>query len=178
MYEEFDLISDNSKWPAGQIRPVQMLRIDLQLDSQDSAQQRINDYIEECIVRVGRKPDRTTGRRAAQDHTRLMSKPECQRLSWQRQYTGQRIQNRYEQAKQQAQAMGGCGAGKLGGGKIWVFFSVLSALMTYTRTRKMEAWEPILTKIPVLIMDNPFGRFHRSICSNPCLKSPKNIAPS
>lgn len=49
MHEEIDLISNNSKvLLQDRARPVQMLRIDLQLDSQEAARQRVHDYIEEC----------------------------------------------------------------------------------------------------------------------------------
>ncbi|PHJ37645.1 hypothetical protein P378_15450 [Desulforamulus profundi] len=55
-YEEIQWISDNSRIRLqGRTRPVQMLKIDLQLDNQDAAMQRMKDYIEECILKVREK---------------------------------------------------------------------------------------------------------------------------
>ena len=161
MFEEIDLISDNSKVRLqGRSRPVQMLRIDLQLDSQESAQQRVNDYIDECIVKVREK--------TRQDHredelrktiSRLMSSRELLNV-----YLGKAnipvnvfkidMNKQNSRLKLWEDAV----RENSGAEKFVVFFSVLSALMTYTRTRNMEALgaDPD-TDTRVLIMDNPFG---------------------
>ncbi|WP_143338493.1 hypothetical protein [Desulforamulus profundi] len=55
-----------------------------------------------------------------------------------------------------------------GGEKFVVFFSVLSALMTYTRARAMEAaGADADTDTRVLVMDNPFGPISSEHLLNP-----------
>ncbi|MDR3601650.1 MAG: hypothetical protein P4L49_14415, partial [Desulfosporosinus sp.] len=52
-FEEIEWISDHSKVRLqGRSRPVQMLKIELSLDSGDAAGIRMKDYIEECILKV------------------------------------------------------------------------------------------------------------------------------
>jgi len=161
MHEEIDLISNNSKvLLQGRSRPVQMLRIDLQLDNQESAQQRVNDYIEECIAQV-RDKTRQDNRDDDLRRTisRLMSSRELLnvylgkanipvnvfKIDMNRQNSRLKL---WEEAVRE----------NSGAEKFVVFFSVLSALMTYTRTRNIEALgaDPD-TDTRVLIMDNPFG---------------------
>jgi len=161
MHEEIDLISNNSKvLLQDRARPVQMLRIDLQLDSQESAQQRVNDYIEECIVKVRektRQENREDGLRKTVE--RLMSSRELLNV-----YLGKANIPvnvfKIDMTKQNSRLKLWEDAVRENSGaeKFVVFFSVLSALMTYTRARNIEALgaDPD-TDTRVLIMDNPFG---------------------
>ncbi|MEA4925453.1 MAG: hypothetical protein VB084_09105 [Syntrophomonadaceae bacterium] len=161
MHEEIDLISNNSRvLLQDRARPVQMLRIDLQLDSQESAQQRVHDYIEECIVTV-REKTRQDNREDDLRKTiaRLMSSRELLNV-----YLGKAnipvnvfkidMNKQNSRLKLWEDAV----RENSGAEKFVVFFSVLSALMTYTRTRNIEALgaDPD-TDTRVLIMDNPFG---------------------
>lgn len=161
MHEEIDLISNNSRvLLQDRARPVQMLRIDLQLDSQESAQQRVHNYIEECIVTV-REKTRQDNREDDLRKTiaRLMSSRELLNV-----YLGKAnipvnvfkidMNKQNSRLKLWEDAV----RENSGAEKFVVFFSVLSALMTYTRTRNIEALgaDPD-TDTRVLIMDNPFG---------------------
>ena len=161
MYDEIQLISDNSRVKlAGRSRAVQMLRIDLELDNNESARQRVAAYIEECIAKV-----RDKIRQEARDDelrktvARLMSS-----RALLNEYLGNahipvkvfkidmNMQNSrlkdWEDAVRE----------NSGGEKFVVFFSLLSALMSYTRNKSLEALgaDPD-TATRVLIMDNPFG---------------------
>ena len=160
-YEEIQWISDNSKIRLqGRARPVQMLKIDLQLDNKDAARQRMKEYIEECILKV-RKETRQEKREDEVRKTvaKLMSSRELLNV-----FLGNpsipvsvfkidlNMQNsrlkRWEDAVRE----------NSGGEKFVVFFSVLSALMTYTRSRAMmAAGAESETDTRVLVMDNPFG---------------------
>jgi len=161
MLEEIDLISENSKVRlAGRSRPVQMLKIDLQLDNHEAARLRVAQYIDECIHRV-REKTRQENRSDELRKTiaRLMSSRELLNV-----YLGNshipvqvfkidlNMQNSrlkiWEDAVRE----------NSGGEKFVIFFSLLSALMAYTRARSMEALgaDPD-TATRVLIMDNPFG---------------------
>jgi len=161
IFEEISLISENSRVRLpGRSRPVQMLKIDLPLDNHESARQRVNDYIEECIHKVREKarhenPDHEVRKAAA----RLMSGRELLNI-----YIGtaqipvsvfkidMNMQNSRLKSWEDAVRENS------GGEKFVVFFSLLSALMAYTRARNMEALgaDPD-TDTRVLIMDNPFG---------------------
>ncbi|MEN6326377.1 MAG: hypothetical protein ABFD18_09245 [Syntrophomonas sp.] len=126
MYEEIDLISDNSKVRLqGRSRPVQMLRIDLQLDNQESAKQSrelLNVYLGKAQIPVN-----------------------VFKIDMNRQNSRLKL---WEDVVRE----------NSGAEKFVVFFSVLSALMTNTRTRNIEALgaDPD-NDTRVLIMDNPFG---------------------
>ncbi len=161
IFEEISLISESSKVRLqGRSRLVQMLKIDLQFDNHDSARQRMNEYIEDCISQV-----RDKARQENQDNevrkaaARLMSSRELLNI-----YIGtaripvsvfkidmnmqnSRLKNWEDAVRENS-----------GGEKFVVFFSLLSALMAYTRARNMEALgaDPD-TDTRVLIMDNPFG---------------------
>lgn len=161
LYEEIQLISDYSKVRiSGRSRPVQMLRIDLQLDNHESAQQRIQDYIEECILKVQektRQESRDVELRKAV--ARLMSSRELLNI-----YLGNahipvhvykidmNMQNSRMKSWEDAVRENS------GAERFVVFFSMLSALMTYTRARNMESLgaDPD-NDTRVMIMDNPFG---------------------
>jgi len=137
-----------------------MLRIDLQLDSQESAQQRVHDYIEECITKV-REKTRQDNREDDLRKTiaRLMSSRELLNV-----YLGKANIPvnvfKIDMSKQNSRLKLWEDAVRENSGaeKFVVFFSVLSALMTYTRTRNIEALgaDPD-TDTRVLVMDNPFG---------------------
>lgn len=161
MLEEIELISENSKVRlTGRSRPVQMLKIDLQLDNHDSARLRVAQYIEECIHQVREKTRQENGSHELRKTIgRLMSGRELLNV-----YLGNahipvqvfkidlNMQNSrlkiWEDAVRE----------NSGGEKFVIFFSLLSALMAYTRARSMEALgaDPD-TATRVLIMDNPFG---------------------
>ena len=170
-YEEIQWISDNSRIRLqGRSRQVQMLKIELQLDNQDAARQRMREYIEECILKV-REMTRQEKREDAAGKTaaRLMSSRELLNV-----FLGNphipvsvfkidlNMQNsrlkRWEDAVRE----------NSGGEKFVVFFSVLSALMTYTRARAMEAaGGDAGTDTRVLVMDNPFGPISSEHLLNP-----------
>jgi len=161
MLEEIDLISENSRVRlAGRSRPVQMLKIDLQLDDHEAARQRVAQYIDECIHRVrekARQENRSDELRKT--ISRLMSSRELLNV-----YLGNshipvqvfkidlNMQNSRFKVWEDAVRENS------GGEKFVIFFSLLSALMAYTRARSMEALgaDPD-TATRVLIMDNPFG---------------------
>ncbi len=161
LFEEIQLISEYSKVRlSGRSRPVQMLKIDLQLDNHESAQQRIKDYIEECILKVQektRQENRDDELRKAV--ARLMSSRELLNV-----YLGNahipvyvykidmNMQNSRTKSWEDAVRENS------GAERFVVFFSMLSALMTYTRARNMESLgaDPD-SDTRVIIMDNPFG---------------------
>ncbi|MEW6064576.1 MAG: hypothetical protein ACOY3U_07535 [Bacillota bacterium] len=170
-YEEIQWISDNSRIRLqGRTRPVQMLKIDLQLDNQDAAMQRMKDYIEECILKV-REKTRQEKREDEVGKTvaRLMSSRELLNVFLGNPYIPVSVfkidlnmQNSrlklWEDAVRE----------NSGGEKFVVFFSVLSALMTYTRARAMEAaGADADTDTRVLVMDNPFGPISSEHLLNP-----------
>lgn len=161
MYDEIQLISDHSRVRLeGRSRPVQMLRIDMTLDNNESARQRVSLYIEECIAEV-REKIRQEVREDELRRTvaRLMSSRELLNV-----YLGNahipvkvfkidmNMQNSrlkdWEDAVRE----------NSGGEKFVVFFSLLSALMSYTRNKSLESLgvDPD-SATRVLIMDNPFG---------------------
>lgn len=161
LYEEIQAISEHSKVRlAGRSRPVQMLRIDLQLDDHESALQRINDYIEACILKVQDKARQdSSDDELRKTISRLMSSRELINI-----YLGNahipiyvykidmNMQN--SRAKSWEDAV----RENSGAERFVVFFSMLSALITYTRSRNMESIgaDPD-TDTRVMIMDNPFG---------------------
>lgn len=161
IYEEVQWISDNSKVRLqGRNRPVQMLKIDLQLDSNHAGMLRIQEYIEGCIVKV-REVTRQDKR---EDEVRklvakLMASRELLDV-----FLGTRhipvsvfkvdLNAQNSRLKLWEDAV----RENSGGEKFVVFFAVLAALMAYTRARTMEAAgaDPD-TDTRVLVMDNPFG---------------------
>ncbi|MDD2444446.1 MAG: hypothetical protein PHS52_08105, partial [Desulfotomaculaceae bacterium] len=177
VYEEIQWISDNSKVRLqGRARPVQMLKVDLQLDNKDAAMQRVKDYIEECIMKVREE----TRQEKREDEVRktvakLMSNRELLNV-----FLGNsripvsvfkidlNMQNSrlklWEDAVRE----------NSGGEKFVIFFSVLSALITYTRARAMEAaGADSDTDTRVLVMDNPFGPISSEHLLNPLFEIAK-----
>jgi chromosome segregation ATPase len=161
VYEEIQWISDNSRIRLqGRTRPVQMLKVDLQLDSKETALQRVAGYIEDCITQVRAKTRQEKGEDEARKiASRLMSSRELLNVLLGNPHIPVSVfkidlnmQNSrlkpWEDAVRE----------NSGGEKFVVFFSVLSALMTYTRARAMEAaGADADTGTRVLVMDNPFG---------------------
>lgn len=176
-YEEIQWISDNSRIRLqGRSRPVQMLKIDLQLDDNDAARQRMKEYIEGCISQVREK----TRQEKKEDEVRktvarLMSSRELLNVFLGNPYIPVSVfkidlnmQNSrlklWEDAVRE----------NSGGEKFVVFFSVLSALMTYTRARAMEAaGADADTDTRVLVMDNPFGPISSEHLLNPLFEIAK-----
>ena len=170
-YEEIQWISDNSRIRLqGRNRPVQMLKIELQLDSQEAARQRMKEYIEECILKVREMIRQERGEDAAgKTAARLMSSRELLNVFLGNPYIPVSVfkidlnmQNsrlkRWEDAVRE----------NSGGEKFVVFFSVLSALMTYARARAMEAaGGDAGTDTRVRVMDNPFGPISSEHLLNP-----------
>jgi hypothetical protein len=175
--EEIQWISDNSKVRLqGRSRPVQMLKIDLQFDHAEAARQRMLEYIEDCILKVREE----TRREKRSDEVRktvakLMSSRELLNV-----FLGNphipvsvfkidlNIQNSrlkpWEDAVRE----------NSGGEKFVVFFSVLSALMAYTRARSMEAMGvDTEADTRVLVMDNPFGPISSEHLLNPLFEIAK-----
>lgn len=161
IYEEIQSISEHSKVKlTGRSRPVQMLKVDLQLDDHSSAQERIKDYIEECILKV-------------QDKTRQDSSDDELRKTISRLMSSRELLNIYmgsahipvyvykidmNMQNSRAKSWEDAVRENSGAERFVVFFSMLSALITYTRARNMESMgaDPD-TDTRVMIMDNPFG---------------------
>lgn len=161
LYEEIQLISEYSKVRLlGRSRPVQMIKIDFQLDNHEYAQQRIKDYIEECILKV-------------QEKTRLESRDDDLRKAVARLMSSRELLNVYlgnahipvyvykidmNMQNSRTKSWEDAVRENSGAERFVVFFSMLSALMTYTRARNMESLgaDPD-SDTRVIIMDNPFG---------------------
>ena len=176
-YEEIQWISDNSKIRLqGRSRPVQMLKIDMQPGDNDAVRQRMAEYIEGCISRVREK----TRQEKREDEVRrtvarLMSSRELLNVFLGNPYIPVSVfkidlnmQNSrlklWEDAVRE----------NSGGEKFVIFFSVLSALMTYTRARAMEAaGADADTDTRVLVMDNPFGPISSEHLLNPLFEIAK-----
>ena len=176
-YEEIDWISDHSKVRLqGRSRPVQMLKIELSLDSSDAAGIRMKEYIEECIYKVR---EETRQEKSEEDVKKAVTK-----LMYSREllnvYLGNsnipvrvfkidlNIQNSSLKTWEDAVRENS------GGEKFVVYFSVLSALMAYTRSRTLEAAGAEEDKdSSVLVMDNPFGPISSEHLLNPLFEIAK-----
>jgi len=176
-YEEIRWISDNSSIRLqGRSRPVQMLKIDLQLDNNDAAKQRMKVYIEECISKVREK----IRQEKREDEVRktvagLLSGRELLNVFLGKSYIpvsvfkiDLNIQNSHLKLWEDAVRENS------GGEKFVVFFSVLSALMTYTRDRATAAaGADNDTFTRVLVLDNPFGPISSEHLLNPLFEIAK-----
>ncbi|MGI1659240.1 MAG: hypothetical protein ACRKFN_09705 [Desulfitobacterium sp.] len=170
--EEIQWISDHSRIRLqGRSRPVQMLKIDLVPDSSENARERMQHYIEAGIERV-RQEIRQNKRpeEIRKSVIKLMSSRELlntylgnshipvsvYKIDLNPQNSGLKL---WEDAAHQ----------NSGGEKFVVFFSVLSALMSYARTRALESLGGVAEKetSSVLIMDNPFGPISSEHLLNP-----------
>jgi len=176
-YEEIEWISDHSKVRLqGRSRPVQMLKIELSLDSGDAAGLRMKEYIEECISKVR---EETRQEKSEEDVKKAVAK-----LMYSREllnvYLGNsnipvkvfkidlNMQNSSLKTWEDAMRENS------GGEKFVVYFSVLSALMAYTRSRTLEAAGADEEKdSSVLVMDNPFGPISSEHLLNPLFEIAK-----
>lgn len=159
--EEIQWISDNSKVRIqGRTRPVQMLKIEMKPDDKEHAMERMKEYIDNCIRRV-------------REETRDDKKEDEIRKTIAKQMASRELLNVYlgntqisisvfkielnmvhSRLKSWEEAV----RENSGGEKFVVFFSVLAALMAYTRDRTLEAaGGNAESDTRVLIMDNPFG---------------------
>jgi len=171
VYEEIQWISDNSRVRLqGRTRPVQMLKIDLQLDNKDSALQRMKEYIEDCILKVReevrqeKREDEVRKTVARQMSSRellnvFLGNPNIQISVFKIDLNMQNSRLKpWEDAVRE----------NSGGEKFVVFFSVLSALIAYTRARTLEAvGADSGADTRVLVMDNPFGPISSEHLLNP-----------
>lgn len=176
-YEEIEWISDHSKVRLqGKNRPVQMLKIELSLDSSEVAGVRMKEYIEDCILQVR---EETRQEKSEADLKKAITK-----LMYSREllnvYLGHsnipvkvfkidlNMQNSGLKTWEDAMLENS------GGEKFVVYFSVLSALMAYTRSRTLEAAGADEDKdSSVLVMDNPFGPISSEHLLNPLFEIAK-----
>ena len=177
VYEEIQWISDNSRVRLqGRARPVQMLKIDLPFDSKEAALQRMEEYIEGCISRVREETrQEKTGDEVRKTVNKQMSSRELLNVFLGNPHISINVfkidlnmQNSrlkpWEDAVRE----------NSGGEKFVVFFSVLSALMAYTRSRTIEAMGADSgADTRVLVMDNPFGPISSEHLLNPLFEIAK-----
>ncbi|MDD4346352.1 MAG: hypothetical protein PHZ11_05560 [Desulfitobacteriaceae bacterium] len=177
IFDEIQWISDNSKVRLqGRSRPVQMLKIDLVLDSLENAKDRMKNYIETAIEKV-------------RQESRLNKKPEEIRRSVMKLMSSRELLNvyldnsnipvkvykiDYTMQNSRLKLWEDAAHENSGGEKFVVFFSVLSALMSYARTRAREGLGGMSEKeTSVLIMDNPFGPISSEHLLNPLFEIAK-----
>jgi len=170
-YEEIDWISDRSKVRLqGRSRPVQMLKVELSLDSNEAAGTRMKDYIEECIAKVREE----TRQEKSEDEV----KKSIAKLMYSRELLNVYLNTSHIPVKVFKIDLNMQNSGlktwedamreNSGGEKFVVYFSVLSALMAYTRSRTLEAAGAEEDKdSSVLVMDNPFGPISSEHLLNP-----------
>lgn len=163
IYEELHKISECSRVRIqGRSRPVDMLRINMQLEEgeHETARQRIKQYVEECIrivredLRQGKREDevrKTIGRLMSSREllNQLLGTSRIPVSVYKIELTMQHSRHKiWDDAIKE----------NSGGEKFVVFFSVLAALMAYTRLSTMGEMGLNLEHVSrVLIMDNPFG---------------------
>ncbi|MEL7566656.1 MAG: hypothetical protein AAGU27_17500 [Dehalobacterium sp.] len=176
IYEEIQWISDNSKVRIqGRTRPVQMLKIEMQPDK-EQALERMQEYIDDCIRKV-------------REETRENKREDEIRKTIARQMASRELLNVYlgnthisvsvfkielNMANSRLKLWEDAVRENSGGEKFVVFFSVLSALMAYTRARTLEAaGGDADSDTRVLIMDNPFGPISSEHLLNPLFEIAK-----
>jgi len=176
-YEEIDWISDHSKVRLqGRSRPVQMLKIEISLDSSDAAGLRMKEYIEECISKVR---EETRQEKSEEDVKKSVAK-----LMYSRELLNVYLGNSNIPVKVFKIDLNMQNSGlktwedavreNSGGEKFVIYFSVLSALMAYTRSRTLEAAGADDEKnSSVLVMDNPFGPISSEHLLNPLFEIAK-----
>ncbi|MDR3541467.1 MAG: hypothetical protein P4L69_10950 [Desulfosporosinus sp.] len=176
-YEEIEWISDHSKVRLqGRSRPVQMLKIELALDSNDAAGLRMKEYIEECIAKVREE----TRQEKSEDEV----KKAIAKLMYSRELLNVYLGNSNIPVKvfkidlnmqnSSLKTWEDAVRENSGGEKFVVYFSVLSALMAYTRSRTLEAAGAEEDKdSSVLVMDNPFGPISSEHLLNPLFEIAK-----
>ena len=176
-YEEIEWISDHSKVRLqGRSRSVQMLKIELALDSGDAAGTRMKEYIEECISKVREE----TRQEKSEDEV----KKAIAKLMYSRELLNVYLGNSNIPVKvfkidlnmqnSSLKTWEDAVRENSGGEKFVVYFSVLSALMAYTRSRTLEAAGAEEDKdSSVLVMDNPFGPISSEHLLNPLFEIAK-----
>ncbi len=176
-FEEIEWISDHSKVRLqGRSRPVQMLKIELALDSSEAAGIRMKDYIEECIMKVR---EETRAEKSEEDVKKAVTK-----LMYSRELLNVYLGNSNIPVKvfkidlnmqnSSLKTWEDAVRENSGGEKFVVYFSVLSALMAYTRSRTLEAAGADEDKdSSVLVMDNPFGPISSEHLLNPLFEIAK-----
>lgn len=176
-YEEIEWISDHSKVRLqGRSRPVQMLKIELSLDSSDAAGMRMKEYIEECISKVR---EETRQEKSEEEVKKAVAK-----LMYSRELLNVYLGNSHIPVKvfkidlnmqnSSLKTWEDAVRENSGGEKFVVYFSVLSALMAYTRSRTLEAAGADEEKdSSVLVMDNPFGPISSEHLLNPLFEIAK-----
>jgi len=176
-FEEIEWISDHSKVRLqGRSRPVQMLKIELSLDSTDAAGMRMKEYIEECISKVR---EETRAEKSEEDVKKAVAK-----LMYSRELLNVYLGNSNIPVKvfkidlnmqnSSLKTWEDAVRENSGGEKFVVYFSVLSALMAYTRSRTLEAAGADEDKdSSVLVMDNPFGPISSEHLLNPLFEIAK-----
>jgi len=176
-FEEIEWISDHSKVRLqGRSRPVQMLKIELSLDSSDAAGLRMKEYIEECILKVR---EETRAEKSEEDVKKAVAK-----LMYSRELLNVYLGNSNIPVKvfkidlnmqnSSLKTWEDAVRENSGGEKFVVYFSVLSALMAYTRSRTLEAAGAEEDKdSSVLVMDNPFGPISSEHLLNPLFEIAK-----
>ena len=177
IFEEIQWISDNSKVRLqGRSRPVQMLKIDLVLDSMENAKERMKNYIEIAIEKV--RQESRQNKKAEEIRRRVM------KLMSSRELLNVYLDNAnipvkvykidYTMQNSRLKLWEDAAHENSGGEKFVVFFSVLSALMSYARTRAREGLGGMSEKeSSVLIMDNPFGPISSEHLLNPLFEIAK-----
>ncbi|HVJ49969.1 hypothetical protein [Desulfitobacterium sp.] len=177
IYEEIEWISDHSKVRLqGRNRPVQMLKIELSLDSSDAAGVRMTEYIEECIAKVR---EESRQEKSEEDVRKSIAK-----LLYSRELLNVYLGNSHipvkvfkidlNMQKSSLKTWEDAMLENSGGEKFVVYFSVLSALMAYTRSRTLEAVGADEEKdSSVLVMDNPFGPISSEHLLNPLFEIAK-----
>ncbi len=144
----------------GRTRPVNMIKINAELDNEKQAMVRIEKYIEECIqtireeIRQGKKEDilmktinrLMSSRELLNKYCGLTTIPvQVFKIDLNQKASGHKL---WEKAVSE----------NSGGEKFVVFFAVISALMAYIRENTMPNVETDKNKdTRVLVMDNPFG---------------------
>ncbi|MHB1654495.1 MAG: coiled-coil domain-containing protein [Desulfitobacteriaceae bacterium] len=176
-YEEIEWISDHSKVRLqGRSRPVQMLKIELSLDSSEAAGIRMKEYIEECISKVREE----TRQEKREDEV----KKSVAKLMYSRELLNVYLGNSHIPVKvfkidlnmqnSSLKTWEDAVRENSGGEKFVVYFSVLSALMAYTRSRTLEAVGADADRdSSVLVMDNPFGPISSEHLLNPLFEIAK-----
>lgn len=150
-YEEIQWISDNSRIRLqGRNRPVQMLKIELQLDSQEAARQRMKEYIEECILKVREMIRQERGGGCGRKNCcQADVQPRiAQCVSGQSLYSGQCVQDRLEYAEQPLEALGGCSAREFRRRKVRCLLFCAVRPYDLCQARAMEAAGAMPVPIP------------------------------
>ncbi|MGI6119532.1 MAG: hypothetical protein ACOYIB_03005 [Desulfosporosinus sp.] len=177
IFEEIQWISDNSKVRLqGRSRPVQMLKIDLVLDSMENAKERMKNYIETAIEKV--REESRQNKKAEEIRRsvmKLMSSRELLNVYLDNSNIPIRVYKiDYTMQNSRLKLWEDAVRENSGGEKFVVFFSVLSALMSYARTRAREGLGGMSeNETSVLIMDNPFGPISSEHLLNPLFEIAK-----